>query len=131
MRIVFQGLLVAFNGEIDDKGQGRIVERPGRGAGDCTRHVGDAIMDDIVNDVGRVSMGGWFTGFKTATLINRHIDDDRAFLHLFDHVFGHQPGRGGARDQHRTDHQISADDILLNGFHGCVNGIKRRPKLHI
>ena len=45
-------------------------------------------------------------GFKTAALIDRDVDEDRARLHRAEHVACDQLRRFGAGDQHRADYQI-------------------------
>src|SRR6266567_3772351 len=88
MGILRHGFLRALIGERDDERKRRIVEREGGGARHCARHVGDAIMYHVVELVGWVRMRRGTGGFRTAALIDRDIDENRAFLHRFDHGFG-------------------------------------------
>src|SRR3546814_9391299 len=73
--------LGALVGELEDEGQGRVVEREGGGARDRAGHVGDAIMRDAVDLVDRIVMGGGVAGLEAAALIDRDIDEHRAALH--------------------------------------------------
>ena len=43
---------------------------------------------------------------EAAALVDRDVDQHRARLHRAEHLASQQLGRGGARDQHRADHQI-------------------------
>ena len=40
-----------------------------------TRHVGHAIMNDVVDDVGRFSVGGGPRGLGAAALVDGHVHD--------------------------------------------------------
>ncbi len=85
MRVVGQRLLPALVGDGQREGQGDVVERIGRGAGDAARHVGDAVVDDAVDHIGRVGMGGGLRGFGAAALVDGDVDEDRAGLPVLQH----------------------------------------------
>src|ERR1700722_18769799 len=79
--IVLERLHPALVGERERERQGRVVKGEGRGAGDGARHVGDAIMDDAVDDIGRMGVRRRLRGLAAAALINGDVDDDRARAH--------------------------------------------------
>ena len=51
MRIGFQRSFPAVVGDVHDMRQGDVVQRVGAGPGDGAGHVGDAIVDDAIDDV--------------------------------------------------------------------------------
>ncbi len=63
-------------------------------------------MDNAIDDIGGIGMGGRMAGFETAALINRDIDQHGAFLHGLEHVGADQLGRGGSGDQHGADDEV-------------------------
>ena len=129
--IVIQGGLPAFVGERQRVGQGGVVERLGRGAGDGTRHVGHAVVDDAVDDVGGFGMAGRLGGLRAAALIDGDVDEDRAWAHLGDHCTGDELGRGRARDQDGADDQIGLGDVLFDRVDGGIDRVQRRAELHV
>lgn len=60
-----------------------IVERMARCQRHRTWHVGDAVMDDAIDLIGRVVVRGWVRGLEAAALINGHVHEDRCPLHGF------------------------------------------------
>ncbi len=78
MDVVLAGLLPALVGERQRERQRRVVEGEGRGAGNAARHVGDAIVHDAVDEIGRVRMGGGLRGLRGAALVDGDIDEGRA-----------------------------------------------------
>ena len=86
-------------------------------------------MDDIVDDVRGVVVGGCMRGLEAATLIDGHVDHHRAWLHGFDHIGGDQLRRGGSRDEHPADDQIRLQNVFLDGKAGGVHGIQRAAEL--
>ncbi len=131
MRIVGERALPAFVGERQRERQGGVVEREGRGARDRARHVGDAIVDDVVLDVGRRRMRGRPAGLEAAALVDRDVDQHRARAHALDQVAPDQLGRGGARHQHGADHQVGRHDLLLDVLGGREQRVHLRAELHV
>eukprot|EP01137_Pigoraptor_chileana_P005243 Opistho-2@48068 len=117
MRIVPQRLLPALAGQGHGMADGGVVECKGRGAGHRPGHVRHAVVHHAVDDEGRLGMGGRMRGLEAAALVDRHIDDDGARLHLRHHGTRHQLGRRGPRDQHAADHQIGPQHRLLHAVH--------------
>lgn len=64
--IVQQCLTIPLLGQLDNKGEGGIVERHGRGAGHRPRHVGDTVVHNLIDNIGRILVGGGVGGFHTA-----------------------------------------------------------------
>src|SRR5258708_7975938 len=64
------------------------VERIGAGPGNCAWHVSNAVMNDFVDDVGRVRMGGGVARLETAALVDGDVDKHRALFHRLEHVSG-------------------------------------------
>ena len=88
MRILAHRFFRAEVRDLEREGQRRIVEREGAGPGNRARHVRDAIMDDAVDFVDRVGVGGRMRGFEAAALVDRDVDQHRAALHRLQHVAG-------------------------------------------
>ena len=81
-------------------------------------------MNHPVDDVGRVLVRGRATGFEATALIDGHINDHCAVVHLAEHRPRHQLRRCGAGNQHRADHQISYVHILLHRVAGGVDRVQ-------
>ena len=77
-------------------------------------------MDDPVNLVSRVFVGGGVRSFKAPALINRHIHQHRTALHIGQHRAGNQVRRARPRDQHCADHNVG----LLDRLFDCSGGGK-------
>src|SRR5690606_4779781 len=75
-------------------------------------HVGDAVVHDAVDDVGRGVVGGGADRLDAAALVDGDVDDDAPLLHHAQHVAGHQPRRAGSGDEHRPDEQVGAREHL-------------------
>ncbi len=71
-------------------------------------------MNDAVDFVRWVRVGGRVRGFDAAALIDGNIDDDRALLHLGDHRPGDDLGRSGAGNQDSSDNEVGFADGVLN-----------------
>ncbi len=82
--------------------------------GSCCGHIGDAVVDDAVDDVGGVAVGGGVGGLDAAALVDGYVDDDCAFLHFGDHRLGDDLGGGGAGDEDSTDDEVSFADGVLD-----------------
>ena len=74
MRVFPHRLLGAQIGESQREGQGRVVECNRRGSGDGSGHVGDAIMNDPVNLIDGIVVGGCSRRLETAALVDRDVD---------------------------------------------------------
>ena len=61
--------------------QRRVVEGERRGARHRSRHIGDAVVHDLVDDVGRLGMGGRARGLGAAALIDGDVDHHAAGAH--------------------------------------------------
>src|SRR5262245_22053411 len=70
--------------------EGCVGQRGRARAAHGARHVGDAIMYYLVDDVRRLGMGSRARGFHTTSLVDTHVDDDSAFRHLPEHRAGDQ-----------------------------------------
>ena len=93
-------------GEREHVGKRRVGQRVGRGDRHRAGHVGDAVVDDPVDLVGRVAVGGRPRGLEAAALVDRDVDEHRVRLHqrelrAADHVRG-----AGAVHEHGADHEV-------------------------
>ena len=86
MRVVQERAAPALLGERQHEGQGRVVEREGRGARHRARHVGDAVVDDALLDIGGIGMRRRPAGLEAAALVDRDVDEHRARLHPAHHL---------------------------------------------
>ena len=68
---------------------------------------------------GRIVVGGRVGVLEAATLVDGDIHQHRSGLHLGDHVVGDELRGLGAGDEHRADHQIGLEDVLLHGEGGA------------
>ena len=71
----------ALVGELEDVGERHVAEGIRARPADRAGHVGDAVVDDAVDDVGRLAVRGRAAGLDAAPLVDRHVHDDRAGLH--------------------------------------------------
>ena len=129
MRIVGERPRDALVGERENIGQRRVVERHRRCARHAAGHVSHAIMDDVVDHIGRVVMGGRPRGLDAAALVDRHVDDHGTRLHLADQVGADEFRRRSARDQHAADHQIRRRDMLLHRVARREDRVQRAVEL--
>jgi hypothetical protein len=72
------GGLDALVGDRDGVADRGVGERPRARVRDRAGHVGDAVVDDAVHDVGGVIVRGGAAGGDAAALIDRDVDDDAA-----------------------------------------------------
>ena len=93
-----QGLLDAVVCQLHDVGECGVGEGQCRGVRNGGRDVGDAVVHDSTLGVGRIAVSGGMGGFYAASLINRYIYYDCAFLHLADHLAGDDFGGSCAGD---------------------------------
>ena len=104
--------------ETEDVGEGGVGEGEGGSIGDGRRHIGDAVMDHAIDEVGGVRVRGGMSGFDAAALINGYVDDDSAFLHLRDHGAGDDLGSRGSGNEDSAD-----DEVGFAGGVGHVVGV--------
>ena len=76
-----QSFLPAHAGQLHPVGQRGVGERQCRGAGHATRHVRHAIVQDAVDEVGRVLVRRRLDGLDATALVHRHVHDDGARPH--------------------------------------------------
>jgi hypothetical protein len=120
--IVGERLLPALVGQGGDERQGGVGERLGGGARHRTRHVGHAVVNDTIDDIGGIGMGGGLAGLEAAALIDGHVHHHAAGLQLGEHGPGDQLGRRGARHQHRPDDQVALAHHMIQGIGGGEDG---------
>src|SRR5678815_522761 len=111
-RVVAQGALPALVGELHGVWQGGVGQSECGGAWNSTGHVGDAVVDDVIDDVRGVFMGGGVDRLHAPTLVYRYIDDYGARLHQFEVFAADELRRLGSRNEHRTHDQVRRLDLL-------------------
>src|SRR6185437_3093833 len=104
--IGFEGGFGAEVGELEDVGESRVGEGERGGVGHGGGHVGNAVVDDAVDLVAGVGVGGGLGGFDAAALIDGDVDDDGAFFHTADHLLGDNLRGGGAGDEDSADEEV-------------------------
>ncbi len=82
---------------------------------DGARHVRDAVVDDPVDGVGRVVVGGRARGLEAAALVDGDVDDQRSGLEAAQVVARDELGRGRAWDQDGADDDVGIREL---GEHG-------------
>jgi hypothetical protein len=80
----------AVVGELDDEGQRGVVERLRRSHWHRTGHVGDAIVDNAVILESRVGVRRRPRRLEAPALVDRHVNQHGAPLHVFEHVAAHE-----------------------------------------
>src|ERR1700749_4485439 len=105
MLVLAQRLTIALVGEREHEWQRHVVEGESRRAGNRARHVGDAIMYDVVENVGRRWVRRRARGLGASALVDGDVDDYRAGLHGLDRLGGDQFRRSRARYENRGDHE--------------------------
>ncbi len=83
--------------------------------GDRSRHIRDAVVEHVVDEVDGVGMSGGARGFEAAALIDRHIDNHGAALHDRDHIPPNEFGSRCAGDQHAADDEVRKPQRFRNG----------------
>src|SRR5262249_20660041 len=114
--------LPASGDELEDVGEGHVAERVGAGAPDGARHVGDAVMDDVFLDVGRVVVGRRAARFDASALVDGDVHDDGAGFHALEVGAADEARCQGARDEDGTDDEIGAAHGLEDGVAVGVEG---------
>src|SRR6516165_8200384 len=137
MLIFAERAAIAFVGERQHEGQRHVVESKRRRAGDRARHIGDAIVHDVVDDISRRRVRRRPRCLGASALIDGDVHDDGARLHRLDGVGGDQFWRCGAWYEHRGDHEIRPAaqrlDGIAGGKHGAHPGAEliRDPAQHV
>ena len=115
-------------GEREHVRQRHVVQRIRRRTRHRSRHVRDAVVHDAVDHIGRFVVGRRPRGREAATLIDRHVHQHGADVHLGHHVLRHQPRGAAALHQYGADHEISADHQVVQRRRRGVHGSQRRAE---
>lgn len=86
--------------------EGGVGQGDGAGAGDGAGHVADAVVDDAVQGVDGVVVGGDVGGFAAAALVDGDIHEDGAGFHFLQVFLLEELGGGAAGDQDGADDQV-------------------------
>jgi hypothetical protein len=97
-------------GELEDVGEGCVGEGERAGVGHGCGHVRDAVVNNAVDDVAGVGVGGGPGGFDAAALVDGDVDNDCALLHLADHGRGDDLGSCGSGDEDAADDEVGFTD---------------------
>lgn len=102
-RIIAHGIfdsVIGYGESVKERRVGECVGGcPWYGAG----HVGDAVVDDAVFDVGGIGVRGCMGGLATAALIDGDVDDGRALFHAPDQFSRDELGGACASSQDGAD----------------------------
>lgn len=79
-------------------GKCHVAQRVGARSSDSSWHVRDAVVDDSVHHVGRITVRRRATGLNATTLINAHINDDSTRFHVLQVSRSDEIGRLGSGD---------------------------------
>jgi hypothetical protein len=74
--------------------------------GTAPRHVGHAVVEDVVHVVDGLAMRGGVRRLEAAARVDRDVDDHRAGPYEPEHLARHEARRQGARHEHRPDHHV-------------------------
>lgn len=118
VRVIAHGSLSTLVCQFQYKRQGGVVQRGRRRPCNRARHIGDAVVHDTINAVGRVIVGCRPGRFKTAALVNGNIYHHRAPLHSPNQFTRNQFGSRGTRNQNSTNNEICRHGLLSD----CVLG---------
>ena len=99
-----------------DPWQCHVAQGKGTGASNRSRHIRDAIMNDIIDHVSRLLVGRRSTRFHTTTLIDCHVDNHTSRLHQSQVLFSYQVRCFGSWNQNGADHQIRKLQLFANGM---------------
>ena len=103
----------AFGDRLDVR-EGDVRERARRADRDRARHVRHAVVDDALDRVHRLVVRRRPRGLRAAALVDGDVDEDRAFLHLTEHVSGNELRGERSRDENRTDDEVGLLQRLLD-----------------
>ena len=122
-RMFAAGVREAFLGEEHGPAVGDIAERLGGGPGIGAGHVGDAVVEDILLEVGGVFVSGGSAGLGAAALVDGDVHEHAAGLHLLEHVTSDEFGCGGSGDEDGADDEIHPGQLLGDVGLGGVEGV--------
>jgi hypothetical protein len=75
-------------------------------------------VNNIVHLEHGIGMRCGLRSLDTAALVDTDVHDDRAGLHVTDHIIGYQERRACTMQEHSTDQQISILDMLVDILRG-------------
>ncbi len=117
--------------QLHHEGQGGVVEREGRGAGDRAGHVRHAIMDHAVHLEHRVLVRGGMRRLEAAALVDRDVDQHRTALHRLEHFACDQLRRRCAGTQHRADDEVGVLHRRGDRRLGGIGGLDLAAEEHV
>ena len=85
------------------------------------RNVGHPVMDHPVDDVRGLVVRRGPDRLDAAALVNAHVDDDGAVLHVAHQRLAHQDRRPAAGNQDRPDHQVGMLGVPGHGVRVAVD----------
>ena len=94
-----------------------MVQGDGCSPGNATRHIGHAVVNDIIDYKSGLLVGRRSGRFKTPTLVYRHINHNATSLHTLDVLRREQFGSCGTGNKHRTNHQVRSQSVMLDSIH--------------
>lgn len=110
-----QGGIDTERGELADVREGRVDEGAGGGVRYGAGQVGDAVVDDALDLVGRVVLGGGPGGLEAASLVDGHVDRQRVQLQSSQVVAGDELGGRGAGNEDGADDDVGGGDLVEKG----------------
>ena len=122
-RVLAASLLPSLVSDLDHVRKGGVGEGRGGGVRDSTWDVGDAVVDNAVDDEGWLGVGGDVGGLEAATLVTGNIDKDSAWAHELEHVAGDEMRGLGTWDEGAADDEIAGWKLLLDVVAGGVEGV--------
>ena len=109
--VVLAGLPPAFVGQGEGIAQRGIAEGRRRGVGHGTRHVGHGIVEDAVDGVDGMVVRGGMGGLEATALVDGHVDEDRAGLHVLEHLARDEVGRLRSGDQGAAHDDVGIGEL--------------------
>ncbi|CAL8480679.1 protein of unknown function (plasmid) [Caballeronia sp. S22] len=94
MHVILHRAFPAFISQRERVAYGRVIQCERRRARDAARHICDAVMHDVIDEIDRIGMRSGMRGLEAATLIDCHVDDHRSLLHARDVLPCDELGRG-------------------------------------
>ena len=80
-------------------------------------------MDDAVDHIDGLAVGGGMRGFEAASLVNSHVDEHGSLLHQAEHVLGDELGCSVTGYEHRADDDVDGGQFLANVMFGAVERV--------
>ena len=113
--VVCNSLFEAFASQGFDIRKGDIGQGDGRSASHGTRNIGYCIVENTVFLINWLIVGCHaVSSLDNATLVNSHINNNRAGAHLLNHIVSHQFWCLSTRNKHGSNHDICFTDACLN-----------------